>query len=388
MKNQPKQFAKTALGAFCAKYEISLAQLSKMCDYTSRSTLHRLLNNELAPDYRKKLLKILGEPKHLPTFLLNKGLSPSEIDQELLNILNGDYQPMISQRIELTPDECRWFGFKDREGKPVDPFTNPPQSKDEVFISPALQHVIDRVIDAVRYQGFVSVTGEIGSGKSTLRALIQDYVNENENLVIVWPEFFDMKMVTPMQIAQQILDANGAHCPGSAVRRGKAVKDLLARLYADGTRVAIGFDEIHRAADSALSSLKNFLEMSSGGFQRYLGVIMLGQPQFEARLRDHRFRELVERVVPLRMPDFSESAAGYLAHRLKLVGVSAAEIFDKDATAMITGQATTPLQLGNIANEALRISKRDFNEKHVIGAAIKTKMFFETRQPQAFRKRA
>jgi type II secretory pathway predicted ATPase ExeA len=387
MKNQPKQFATTALGAFCAKYDISLAQLSKLCDFASRSTMHRLLHNDLAADYRKKLIKILAGT--LPSFLLAKGLSPAEVDQELVQILNGDYQPMISQRIELTPEECRWFGFKDREGKPVDPFTNAPQSKEEVFISPALQHVIDRVIDAVRYQGFVSVTGDIGSGKSTLRALIQDYVNENENLAIVWPEFFDMKMVSPMQIAQQILDAFGTHCPGSAVRRGKAVRDLLARLYADGTRVAIAFDEIHRANDSALSSLKNFLEMSSGGFQRYLGVIMLGQPQFEARLRDHRFREIVERVVPLRMPDFTASAKPYLAHRLKLAGVDAADVFDKDAIDMICGQATTPLQLGNIANEALRISKRDFNEQKVIGAAIKTKMFFENRKDvQAFRKRA
>jgi type II secretory pathway predicted ATPase ExeA len=335
--------------------------LSKLCDFTSRSTLHRLINNELAPDYRKKLIRILA--KSLPGFLLEKGLSRPEIDEELIPILNGDYQPMISQRIELTPDECRWFGFKDREGKPVDPFTNPPQSKDEVYISPALQHVIDRVVDAVRYQGFVSVTGDIGSGKSTLRSLIVDYVNENENLAIVWPEFFDMKMVSPMQIAQQILDAFGAHCPGSAVRRGKAVRDLLARLYSDGTRVAIAFDEIHRASDSALSSLKNFLEMSSGGFQRYLGVIMFGQVQFEARLRDQRFRELVERVVPLRMPDFTSSAPEYLAFRLHLVGVKASELFDKDAIDMICGQATTPLQLGNIANEALRISKRDFKNK-------------------------
>jgi type II secretory pathway predicted ATPase ExeA len=270
---------------------------------------------------------------------------------------------MISQRIELSPDECRWFGFKDREGRPVDPFTNPPQSKEEVFISPGLQHVIDRVVDAVRYQSFVSVTGDIGSGKSTLRALIEDHVAENENLHIIWPEFFDMKMVSPMQIAQQILDSFGAHCPGSAVRRGKAVRELLARLYSDGDRVAIAFDEIHRANDAALSSLKNFLEMSSGGFQRYLGVILLGQPQFEARLRDHKFRELVERIVPLRMPDFSDAAADYLAHRLKLVGVKTADIFDADAIEMITRQSTTPLQLGNIANEALRISKRDFKKR-------------------------
>jgi type II secretory pathway predicted ATPase ExeA len=129
--------------------------------------------------------------------------------------------------------------------------------------------------------------------------------------------------------------------------------------------------------------------MSSGGFQRYLGVVLFGQPQFEARLRDHKFREIVERVVPLRMPEFSQSAAGYIDHRLSLAGVKTAAIFDKDSIDMICGQATTPLQLGNIANEALRISKRDFNEHQVIGAAIKTKMFFENRKDvQAFRKRA
>jgi type II secretory pathway predicted ATPase ExeA len=387
MKNQPNKFPTTALGAFCSKHEISLAMLAKMCDYASRSTMHRLVHNDLAPDYRKKLIKLLC--KNLPTFLMTQGLSRAEIDQELIPILNGDYQPMISQRIELTPDECRWFGFKDREGRPVDPFTNPPRSRDEVFISPPLQAVIDRVIDAIRYQGIVQVTGDIGSGKSTLRALIQDHISENQNLAVVWPEFFDMKMVSPMQIAQQILDHFQVHCPGSSVRRGKAVKDLLSGLYSDGTRVAIGIDECHRLNDAALSSLKNFLEMNSGGFQRYLGVFMLGQPSFEARLRDSRFRELVERIVPLRMPDFGQSAGEYLAFRLHLVGVKATELFDKDAIEMITGQATTPLQLGNIANEALRTSKRDFNNKTVVGAAIKTKMFFENRKDvQAFRKRA
>jgi hypothetical protein len=99
MKNQPKQFANTALGAFCAKYEVPLSQLSKLCENASRSTMHRLLHNELAPDYRKKLIKILAGT--LPAFLLSKGLSPSDVDFELIQILNGDYQPMISQRIEL-----------------------------------------------------------------------------------------------------------------------------------------------------------------------------------------------------------------------------------------------------------------------------------------------
>jgi type II secretory pathway predicted ATPase ExeA len=201
---------------------------------------------------------------------------------------------------------------------------------------------------------------------------------------VVWPEFFDMKNVTPMQIAEAILTAfDVAKIPQSAVRRGQAVRELLARLYQDGVRVAIAFDEVHRLNNAALSSLKNFLEMNSGGFQRFLGVVLFGQPIFEARLREYQFREIVERVVPLKMPNFSDSAADYLQHRLHLVGGDTNKLFDAEAVDLICSQATTPLSLGNIANEALKISMESFNNKQVIGSAIKTKMFFEKKQ-QAF----
>src|SRR5690606_17211405 len=117
-------------------------------------------------------------------------------------------------------------------------------------------------------------------------------------------------IVSPSQIAEAILLEFNAKVPRSGVRKGTAVKNLLANLYKDGKRIALAFDEVHRLNDSALSSLKNFLEMNSGGFQRYLGVVMFGQPIFEARLRDAQFQELVERIVPLRMPEFSPAAEG------------------------------------------------------------------------------
>jgi type II secretory pathway predicted ATPase ExeA len=380
MNARSTQFINTPFGAFTARHSITLGELAELAGGVSKSTVHRLIQNNLKPSTRQQVEDALK--LSLPDFLFKKGLSAAEIDQQLIEIFSGDYEPMISQRIELTPDEQRYFGLAE------DPFTHVPQSRDEVFISPPLQQVIDRVIDAVRYQGFVCLTGEIGSGKSTLRALVEDHVMANKNMRIVWPEFFDMKMVTPMQIAEAILDAFEMRVPRSSGRRGLAVKKLLASLYQDGTRVALGFDECHRLNDSALSSLKNFLEMSSGGFQRYLGVILFGQPIFESRLRDHRFREIVERVVPLKMPEFSDSARGYLKHRLSLVGGDIDKLFDKESIDLICRQATTPLQLGNIANEAMRISKADFGNNKVIGAAIKTQMFFDKREPQAFKKRA
>ncbi len=369
-----RQHPPTAIGALLNKYAISLHDLAQCLliekvEFNSRSTLHRMVHGKISLDLQRKL--------HPPTarclskFLVSRGLAKSEIDAELLAVFTeGEYQPMISQRLELSSALQRHFGLT------ADPFSHPPQSRDEVFISAPLQEVIDRVLDAIKYQGFVAVTGEIGSGKSTLRALVEDHAATQPNLRIVWPEFFDMRNVTPMQIAESILAAfDVSPIPGTSVKRGRAVKELLSRLYQDGTRVAIAFDECHRLNDSALSSLKNFLEMSSGGFQRYLGVLLFGQPVFEARLRDTAFREIFERIVPVKMPDFRDSARGYLAHRLQLVGGDIDTLFDDQALDLICSQSSTPLALGNITNEAFVVS-HGFGNTTVIGAAIATKMFF------------
>lgn len=379
-----RQHPQTPIGRLLNRYAFSLEQI-KQClveegvKFTSRSTLHRLVNGKCSPEMKAELYPKLISC--LTRFLIARGLDRVEIDEQMtLAFTEGEYQPMISQRLELSPQAIKYFGL------PKDPFTDPPQSREEVFISPPLKQVIDRVIDAVRYQHFVSVIGQIGAGKSTLRALIEDQIEGEANLKIVWPEFFDMKYVSPMNIAESILVAFDSPVPSSSIRRGNAVKDLLARLYKNGTRVAIGIDEGHRLSDKALSSLKNFLEMNSGGFQRYLGVVIFAQPVLTARLREPLFQEIYERIVPVYMPEFRDTAADYLAHRLQLIGADINKLFDAEAIELIASQAVTPLAVGNIANEALKISMEHFDNKKVIGAAIRTKMFFENRV-QGFKQR-
>ena len=375
--NRQKITADTPLGRFLLRYDIDYATLGEQLRLrgvrsASGPTISRFVHGTVSDKLRQRIQPPLIEA--LSSIMLARGVPKPEIDAALSEVFEeGEYQPMISQRLELSPQAIKFFGLA------KDPFTDPPQSRDEVFISPAFRQVIDRVVDAVRYQGFVSVVGPIGSGKSTLRALIEDQIENESNLKIIWPEFFDMTYVSPMSIAEAILNSFDAPVPRSSVKRGNAVKSLLSRLYKNGTRVALGIDEGHRLNDRALSSLKNFLEMNSGGFQRYLGVIIFAQPVLVARLREPLFQEIYERILPVHMPDFQAAAADYLAHRLSLVGADVNALFDAEAIDLISRQATTPLSVGNIANEALKISMEQFNEKKVIGSAINTKMFFENR---------
>lgn len=379
-----RQHVPTPIGQLLNRYAISLGDMQKCmvekgAKFPSRSTLHRIVRGECSDEMKGEMYpKLIA---CLTQFLIARGLDKKEIDDAMFSAFEeGEYQPMISQRLELSPQAVKFFGLA------KDPFTDPPRSREEVFISPSFRQVIDRVVDAVRYQGFISVIGPIGAGKSTLRALIEDQVESESNLRIVWPEFFDMAYVSPMSIAESILTAFDAPVPGSSVRRGRAVKELLARLYKGGTRVAIGIDEGHRLSDKALSSLKNFLEMNSGGFQRYLGVIIFAQPLLTSRLREPLFQEIYERIVPVQMPQFGDAAADYIAHRLKLVGANVDDLFDDEALNLIAGQAHTPLAAGNLANQAFTISMEQFENRKVLGSAIKTKMFFENRQ-QSFKLR-
>jgi hypothetical protein len=215
-----------------------------MCDYASRTTMHRLVHNELAPAYRKKLIKLLGTKS--ADISSQKRSSRAEIDQELIPILNGDYQPMISQRIELHPTNAA--GSALRTAKAVPSIHLPTRRGHATRFSFRRRCSTSSIALSTPSdtRALSQVTGDIGSGKSTLRALIEDHVAENENLAHRLARVF--RHEDGVADADRSADPRFVRCSLSwlGVRRGKAVRDLLARLYSDGTRVAIAFDEIHR----------------------------------------------------------------------------------------------------------------------------------------------
>jgi type II secretory pathway predicted ATPase ExeA len=81
--------------------------------------------------------------------------------------------------------------------------------------------------------------------------------------------------------------------------------------------------------------------------------VLFGQPQFEGRLRDHKFREICERIEVVPMPSFEKAAWDYVAHRVKLAGGDAEKLFEREAVRLLAKHARTPLALGNLCNTAL-----------------------------------
>ena len=257
---------------------------------------------------------------------------------------------MIQARCELIATAVKFFGLK------ADPFdVDRVPSDEEMFSNKELDDIAQRVCDAVLYKRFIAVIGAIGTGKTSMKIRVERQLAESKQRVhLLYPEFFDMNAVQVGSIASSILEEFDIKPPQSATIRVRRIKQLLTSLEKDDARIALVFDECHRLNEKVLISLKNFWEMTNGGYSRLLGIVLFGQPKFvEATLRDVKYREIAERVQIVEMPSIEKSARDYLSHKIAAAGGDIDQLFEPRAIQRICAVAKTPLSLGNVANSAL-----------------------------------
>jgi type II secretory pathway predicted ATPase ExeA len=295
----------------------------------SRPSLGRIEQNQMGREFaRFTFPRIVPEIEAgLEQYLKIKGATPEEIETELLDLFpdrkdrKDRTDEMITTRTRLTEDVLEHFNLQ------RDPFAleNDPRSADEAFSTKEIERLVRRVEDAVNFQGFLCVLGAVGAGKTSLKHRVADHYKKNDRTHLIFPKFVNMEKLNEGAIVHYLLRHFGQKPTARLALAQVQLEKHLAELNERGARVAIGFDECHRLSDTVLTSLKNFYEMGTGGYDRYLGLILFGQPQFRARLDRAEFREIAERLEILEMPSLSRYAGDYLRHRLALAGGAADE---------------------------------------------------------------
>jgi type II secretory pathway predicted ATPase ExeA len=295
-----------AFKKFLASAGLSTRRFGDLCGI-GKTTVHRLAqpgHGGLTPKYVKditpKLLRACQD------HLTGANAPADAIHLVLSDIFGEEFVPSIITRATLTPDMLRFFGLV------RDPFAAP-RNATEVFLTEEMRHVAALLEDAVKFQGFVAVLAPVGAGKTIIKNLLMSLRSEARTLdiglgswdrtpVILSPKFADISRVTAAGIVAYILEEFHIKPRRSLVLAQKQLEDHLAEL---NTPVALCFDECHRLSDTTLTALKNFYELGTGGFRRYLGLVLFGQPQFEARLTLPRFREIAERLAVHTLAPFS-----------------------------------------------------------------------------------
>ena len=181
-------------------------------------------------------------------------------------------------------------------------------------------------------KGFIVVTGEVGTGKTTLlRAVMHNLESTVHTAFIFNPR------LSFSQLLRSILNDLGIS-ESSQDRLTLITKlnnYLLEQLKKDHI-VAILIDEAQDLSDDLLEEIRllSNLETDSG---RLIQIVLMGQPELEQRLDQPHLRQLKQRIVlRCRLSPLPKSeVSSYINYRLKTAGYQGKEIFEAKAVEKI-----------------------------------------------------
>lgn len=191
----------------------------------------------------------------------------------------------------------------------------------------ALAHLVYGVTES---GGFVQLTGEVGTGKTTLvRTLLQNRMPDNADVAVVLnPQIsaheFLLTICEELQI--EVPDATDSI---------KALTDALNRhllqAHADGRRTILVVDEAQNLAPAVLEQVRLLTNLETAK-QKLLQIILIGQPELRELLARNDLRQLAQRITGRYHlePLTREETAQYIEHRLRVAG-ALGEVLDSAA---------------------------------------------------------
>lgn len=191
----------------------------------------------------------------------------------------------------------------------------------------ALAHLVYGVTES---GGFMQLTGEVGTGKTTLvRSLLQSRMPDNADVAVV---------LNPQLSAREFLVAIceelGIELPGdrnSIKALIDALNQHLLQAHADGRRTILVVDEAQNLAPEVLEEVRLLTNLETSR-QKLLQIVLIGQPELRELLARNDLRQLAQRITGRYHlePLSRDETAQYIEHRLKVAG-ALSEVFDAGA---------------------------------------------------------
>ncbi len=167
-------------------------------------------------------------------------------------------------------------------------------------------------------EGFIVITGEVGSGKTTLVGHVLDSVDPSR----MTAARLVSTQVADADLLRLVCDAYGIAIPSPAKSDAlAAIETFLHEEARAGRRTLLIVDEAQNLAVSALEELR-MLSNFQLGETSLLQIFLLAQPEFRATLASPQLEQLRQRVIATHHLEamLPEEIEPYLIHRLSLVG--------------------------------------------------------------------
>ena len=191
----------------------------------------------------------------------------------------------------------------------------------------ALAHLVYGVTES---GGFIQLTGEVGTGKTTLcRTLLLNRMPNNADVAVV----LNPQLSAP-EFLEAICEELGLPVPepkGSIKALIDALNRHLLAAHAEGRRTILIVDEAQNLAPEVLEEVRLLTNLETAK-QKLLQIILIGQPELRELLARNDLRQLAQRITGRYHlePLSREETDHYIEHRLKVAG-ALGEVFDRGA---------------------------------------------------------
>ncbi|WP_028116039.1 ExeA family protein [Ferrimonas senticii] len=166
--------------------------------------------------------------------------------------------------------------------------------------------------------GFVLLTGEVGTGKTTVSRTLFNQLPEDADLA-----FILNPALTQLELLATVCDQFKIPLPAQPTL--KQLTDLIAEFllanHQRGRRSLLVIDEAQHLAAEVLEQLRLLTNLETDT-RKLLQVILIGQPELQALLRRQELRQLAQRITARYhlLPLTRDEVAAYVAHRLHVAG--------------------------------------------------------------------
>ncbi len=176
-------------------------------------------------------------------------------------------------------------------------------------------------------EGFIKVTGEVGTGKTLLCRKLLNHIEDNY-VVAYLPNPY----LTPDELRWALASELGLELDPKTDQQAlsQSIEHRLLALMREDKKVVMIIDEAQCLSWDALEALRLFTNLETES-RKLLQVVLFGQPELDQRLANPRVRQLRQRIgfsFQLR-PMTPSEVVYYIQHRLRCAGAEGAPLFSK-----------------------------------------------------------
>ena len=199
------------------------------------------------------------------------------------------------------------------------PFSNTPDPR-FVYLSPRHEEALAHLLYGVRERGgFVQLTGEVGTGKTTICRYLLSRLPEGVDVALVLNP-----MLTPEELLATVCDELGVPYPSETGTRKVYVDALYQHLLAAhgrGRRTVLIIDEAQNLSAGAIEQLRLLTNLETAT-EKLLQIILIGQPELVELLDQPKLRQVAQRVTARYhlLPFEEKDTQGYIWRRLRIAG--------------------------------------------------------------------